>query len=181
MNRAETRARVKRKPSSAKSTRMSRFALAFGGLFAVIGLICLTVAWLPVWNDYRHGRQFAANGALALGMVLTKTRSSAGSVMVLGVTKEIFDYSVRYRFATSTGRKMEAEAKVTPEQWGLLEERGPIKVRYLADDPETTHISGQQSSRSWMERLIFSLVGGGFAAFGGLTLFLTLKNDKPGR
>ncbi|MEN3355595.1 MAG: hypothetical protein V7640_3753 [Betaproteobacteria bacterium] len=172
---------VKPKTASAKSKRMSRFALAFGGLFALIGLICLTVAWLPVWNDYRHGKQFAANGAVALGMVLTKTRSSAGSVVVLGVTKEIFDYSVRYRFATSTGRKMEAEAKVTPEQWGLLEERGPIKVRYLADYPETTHVSGQQSSRSWMERLILSLVGGGFIAVGGLMLFLILKNGKQGR
>jgi hypothetical protein len=172
---------VKPKTASAKSKRMSRFALAFGGLFALIGLICLTVAWLPVWNDYRHGKQFAANGAVALGMVLTKTRSSAGSVVVLGVTKEIFDYSVRYRFATSTGRKMEAEAKVTPEQWALLEERGSIKVRYLADYPETTHVSGQQSSRSWMERLILSLVGGGFIAVGGLMLFLILKNGKQGR
>jgi hypothetical protein len=114
-------------------------------------------------------------------MVLTKTRSSAGSVVVLGVTKEIFEYSVRYRFATSTGRNREAEAKVTPEQWALLEERGPIKVRYLANHPETTHVSGQQSSRSWMERLIFSLVGGGFTAFGGLMLFLVLKNDKQAR
>jgi hypothetical protein len=172
---------VKPKTAPAKSKRMSRFALAFGSLFALIGLICLTVAWLPVWNDYRHGKQFAANGAVALGMVLTKTRSSAGSVVVLGVAKEMFDYSVRYRFATSTGRKMEAEAKVTPEQWGLLEERGPIKVRYLADYPETTHVSGQQSSRSWMERLIFSLVGGGFTAVGGLMLFLILKNGKQGR
>jgi hypothetical protein len=172
---------VKPKTAPAKSKRMSRFALAFGGLFVLIGLICLTVAWLPVWNDYRHGKQFAANGAVALGMVLTKTRSSAGSVVVLGVTKEMFDYSVRYRFATSTGRKMEAEAKITPEQWGLLEERGPIKVRYLADYPETTHVSGQQSSRSWMERLILSLVGGGFTAVGGLMLFLILKNGKQGR
>jgi hypothetical protein len=172
---------AKRKPAAAKSKRMTRFALAFGGLFALVGLICLAAAWLPVWNDYRHGKQFATNGAVALGMVLTKTRSSAGSVVVLGVTKEMFDYSVRYRFATSTGRKMEAEAKVTPEQWGLLEERGPIKVRYLRDAPETTHVSGQQSSRSWMERLIFSLVGGGFTAVGGLMLFLILKTGKPGR
>ncbi|HEY0337319.1 MAG TPA: DUF3592 domain-containing protein [Burkholderiales bacterium] len=172
---------VKPKTAPAKSKRMSRFALAFGGLFALVGLICLTVAWLPVWNDYRHGKQFAANGAVALGMVLTKTRSSAGSVVVLGVTKEIFEYAVRYRFTTGTGRKMEAEAKVTPEQWALLEERGPIKVRYLADHPETTHVSGQQSSRSWMERLIFSLLGGGFTAVGALMLFLILKDGKPGR
>src|SRR4051812_34723970 len=162
---------VKPKGASAKSKRMSRFGLAFGCLFALIGLICLTAAWLPVWNDHRHGKQFATNGAVALGMVLTKTRSSAGSVMVLGVTKEIFEYAVRYRFTTGTGRTMEAEAKVTPEQWALLEERGPIKVRYLAEDPGTTHVSGQQSSRSWLERLIFSLLGGGFMTSGAITLF----------
>jgi hypothetical protein len=160
---------------------MTLFALAFGALFALVGLICLIAAWLPVWNDYRHGKQFAANGAVALGMVLTKTRSRAGSVMVLGVTKVTFEYTVRYRFTTSTARQIEAEAKVTPEQWDLLEERGPIKVRYLQDDPNTSHVSGQESSRSWMERLILSLVGGAFTAVGGLVFFFVLKYDKKPR
>ena len=138
---------AKEKPPAARPRRMSRFALSFGGLFALVGLICLIAAWLPVWNDYRHGKQFAATGALAPGMVLTKSKASAGSVMVLGYTKQLTDYSVRYRFNTQSGQKIEGDAKVTPEEWDLLEERGLIKVRYLPDDPETNHVAGQESSR----------------------------------
>jgi hypothetical protein len=160
---------------------MTPFALAFGGLFALVGLISLTAAWLPVWNDYRHGKQFAAKGALASGMVLTKSRASAGSVMALGYTKQLIDYSVRYRFSTHSGQKIEGDAKVTPQEWGLLEERGFIKVRYLPEDPETNHVSGQESSRSRMETLIFTLVGAVFTAIGGLVVFIVLKNDQPAR
>jgi hypothetical protein len=139
---------------------------------------CLAVAAVPAWNDYRHEKEFAANSALAMGKVLTKTRSRAGSVTVLGVTKDVIEYSVRYRFATPSGKQVEGTAKVTPEEWGILEERGPVKIRYLPDHPETSHVPGQQSSQSWMERLIFTLIGGGFTAFGSILLFFVLKARK---
>ena len=172
---------AKSKPASVRSRRMSLFALAFGGLFALVGLIFLTAAWLPVWNDYRHGSQLLADGALAPGMVLTKSRASAGSVTVLGSTEQLIDYSVRYRFSTRSGEKIEGAAKVTREQWGLLEERRFIKVRYLPDHPETSEVSGQISNRSRTETLIFTLIGAVFTAIGGLMILTLLKNDKPAR
>ena len=159
---------------------MTLFALAFGGLFALVGLSLLTAAWLPVWNDYRHGKQLLAGGALAPGMVLTKSRTSAGSVTVMGATEQLFDYSVRFRFSTRSGQKIEGDAKVAPEQWGLLEERGFIKVRYLPDNPQTNEVSGQASTRSRTESLIFTLIGAVFTAAGGLMMFIVLKNGKPG-
>lgn len=160
---------------------MTPFALAFGGLFALVGMLFLTTAWLPVWNDYRHGKQFATRGALSSGMVLTKSRESAGSVMVLGYTEHLVDYWVRYRFTTQGGQKIEDDAKVTPEEWGFLQERGPVNVRYLPDDPETSHVSGQKSSRNRMETPIFTLLGAVFSAVGGFMVFLVLKDGKPAR
>jgi Protein of unknown function (DUF3592) len=172
---------AKGKPSSARSRKMTPFALGFGGLFVVIGLILFTAAWLPVWNDYRHGKQFAAEGALSTGMVLTKSRANAGSVTVLGVTQQLTDYFVRYRFTTHSGKTIEGDAKITSDEWGLLEERGFIKVRYLPDDPATNEVSGQVSRRSRTESLIFTLIGVVFTGFGGLTVFIVLKNGKPAR
>ena len=169
---------AKEKPAPARARAKAWFGLAFGGLFALVGLILLTVAWLPLWNDYRHGKQFVAEGGVALGMVLTKSRASAGSVTVLGFTEHLVDYSVRYRFSTLSGRKIEGDAKVTPEEWGFLQERGPVKVRYVQGDPETSHIPGQESSRSRSETLIFTLIGAVFSAMGGLMMFIVLKDGK---
>jgi len=166
------------KPRSRHAPRTRLLPLAFGGVFAVVGLILLIVSWLPIWNDYRHDKQLAAEGDLASGMVLTKSRAAAGSLMVLGYTRQLVDYSVRYRFTTRSGRKIESDAKVTPEEWDLLEERKWIKVRYLPGDPETNHVPGQESSNSRIETTIFTVIGAVFAAIGGLMLFLTLKNDK---
>jgi len=162
-------------------TRGTRFVLAFASLFALIGLIFLTAAWLPVWNDYRHGKQFAANGALALAMVLTRSRASAGSETVLGIRKQLTDYSIRYRFTTHSGQTIEGDAQVTPEEWGFLQERGPVEVRYLPDDPLTNHVSGQVSSRSHMATAVFTLIGAVFTAVGGLMAFVVLKNATPAR
>jgi len=155
--------------------------LILGVVFLLVGLVCLAAVGVPAWKDYRHDKQFATQSALALGMVLTKSRASAGQVTVLGTSKDVIEYSVRYRFKSADGRDIEATSKVSPDEWGSLDERGPIKVRYLPTEPEITHISGQQRSQSWIETLIFSLIGAGFVAIGGLTGFLVLKNGKPAR
>jgi hypothetical protein len=164
--------------TAAKRRSNSKAPLAgviVGGVFALVGLVCILVTAIPAWNDYRHSKQFATHSALALGMVLTKTRRSTGNVTVLGYTKPIMEYSVRYRFATVTGKQIERTARVTLEEWAVVEERGPIRVRYLPGDPEITHVSGQQSNQGWMEKLIFSLLGSAFTAVGGLILFFILR------
>ena len=69
------------KPRSRHAPRTRLLPLAFGGFFALVGLIVLIASWLPVWNDYRHGKRLAAEGVLAWGMVLTKSRASAGTVV----------------------------------------------------------------------------------------------------
>jgi hypothetical protein len=151
--------------------------LALGGVFALVGLSILSASWLPVWNDARHRRLLASEGILTLGMVLTKSREKAGSVTVLGYTEELVDYSVRYRFTTHGGRKVESTAKVAPEEWGILEERGPIKVRYLPDHPETNHVPDQVNQRV-STLLIFTAIGGGLAVVGGVILLSTLRKDR---
>jgi hypothetical protein len=171
---------AKGKSSSVRSGS-TPFAVGFGGLFAVIGLILLTAGWLPVWNDYRHEKQFATEGALSPGMVLTKSREKAGSVTMLGATQQLTDYWVRYRFTTHGGEKIEGNAKVTRDEWGLLEERGFIKVRYLTSDPETNQVPGQVSNRSGTQTPVFMLIGAIFTAIGGLLIFIVLKNGKPTR
>ena len=104
------------------------------------------------------------------------TSSMEGTV--LGFTEHLVDYSVRYRFSTLGGRKIEGDAKVTREEWGFLEERGPVKVRYVQGDPQTSHIPGQESSRSRSETLIFTLIGAVFSAMGGLMMFIVHKDGK---
>jgi hypothetical protein len=149
-----------------------------GSLFALIGLAVLTAAWFPVWTEYRHGKQFAAKGAVVLGIVLTKSRASAGTVTILGYTKQLQDYFIRYRFTAPSGKQIVGDARVTPEQWALLEERGAIKVRYLPDDPATSHVSGEESKLRRMETLIFTLLGAGFTVFGGLMVLIVLTKGK---
>ena len=165
--------------SAARQSGQKRWLpLALGGMFAFVGLSILSASWLPVWNDARHRRLLAAEGTLASGMVLTKSRVHAGSVMALGYTKELLDYSVRYRFTTAGGRKVDSTAKVAPEEWGILEERGPIKVRYLPDHPETNHIPDQLGNQHGTTLLIFTAIGAGFALVGGLILFIMLRSGK---
>ncbi|MGZ5139987.1 MAG: hypothetical protein ACXWCX_19500, partial [Burkholderiales bacterium] len=88
------------------------------------------------------------------------------------------NYFVRYRFTAPSSRQIVGYARVTPEQWALLEERGAIKVRYLPDDPETSHVSGEESKLRRMETLIFTLLGGGFSVLGGLMVLIVLKKGN---
>ena len=166
------------KSSSRQSGQKRGLPLAFGGMFALAGLSILSASWLAVWNDARHRRLLAAEGSLASGMVLTKSRVHGGSVTVLGYTKELVDYSVRYRFTTHAGRKVDSTAKVDPEEWGVLEERKPIKVRYLPEHPETNHIPGQVGNQRGTTLMIFTAIGAGFALVGGLIVFIMLRSDK---
>jgi hypothetical protein len=155
--------------------------LAFGVLFTLVGLTILTASWVPVWSDYHHGRQLAAEGDLAPALVLTKFQSSAGSLMLFGSRIQLVDYSVRYRFTTRSGRKIETDAKVTPEEWNVLEERHWIKVRYLPADAETNRISGQKNRESGLQIIAYTLIGCGFTAAGGLILSIILRKDMTRR
>jgi hypothetical protein len=155
--------------------------LGFGVLFTLVGLTILIAAWLPVWNDYHHRRQLAAEGDLAPALVLTKFQSSAGSLMLFGSRIQLVDYSVRYRFTTRSGQKIESDAKVTPEEWNVLEERHWIKVRYLPADAQTNRISGQKHRESGLQIIAYTVIGSGFTAAGGLILWIMLRKDKTRR
>jgi len=98
--------------------------------------------------------------------------------VVLGYTRPLIGYSVGYRFTTRTGQKIESDAKVSAEEWSDLDERGPIKVRYLPDDPQVSHVTGQLRNIGRMETILFTGLGAGFAALGGLMLFIMLRNDR---
>ena len=167
-----TRTRSRPRPASRNA---KRFAIAFAGLFLLVGLACLAAAAVPAWIDHRHARQVETGAVRAVGMVLTKSRESAGQVAVPGAGKTVFEYFVRYRFPVRGGTQAEGTARVTPEAWGMLEERGPIEVRYVEGDPATSAVPGQLAPHGGLSPLIFGVVGALFAAIGGFMLFIILR------
>jgi hypothetical protein len=150
----------------------------FGGLFAIVGFAILAGVWIPVWNDHRQRRELGPQGALAAGMVLSKTRKRVGTETVLGYTRDIIEYSVRYRYTTSEGKRFENTASISRDERALLEERGFIKVRYLPANPPIAHVPGELRAWRSSARLVFSIVGALFSVVGTLVLVVVLKVDR---
>ena len=167
-----TTTRSRPRPASRNAKRL---AAGFAGLFLCVGLACLAAVALPAWSDHRHARQVEANAVRAVGMVLTKDRQRAGEVAVPGAGRDVFEYFVRYRFAAAGGKQVEGTARVTPEAWGMLEERGPIEVRYVEGDPAVSAVPGQLASQGALASIIFAVVGTIFTAVGGFILFMVSR------
>ena len=145
-------------PSRKFSFSGSTFATIFGGIWLALGLIFLPIGLSLAWHEYQRSTSVPAEGALAVGIVLTKTVASS--------SKNSDPYSIEFRFTTPGGKQIKGAAKVTRDEWNILTERGAIKVGYLPDNPQINRVLGQIGGT--VPALIFSLLGGVFSLLGGV-------------
>lgn len=130
--------------------------MLFGGLWLAVGLVFLPIGLTLAWHEYQRQSVLPAEGALTVGMVLTKTFATS--------SRSSEPFSIEFRFRTKEGRQVKAGAKVSAAEWNLLHERGPIKVGYLPGNPEINRVPGQL--RDSATALVFSLLGGVFSLLG---------------
>jgi hypothetical protein len=64
---------------------------------------------------------------------------------------------------------VQGTADVTAEDWDMLEERGPVQVTYLPDEPQSYRIHGQ--SDDTVLPIVFGVVGGVIGSLGGFVVF----------
>ena len=150
----------------------SNFGLWFGGLWLAVGLVFLAIGGGV--GVYRSGlaERLDGEGMRVEGVVLAKEISAPrdGSR----------SYNVTFRFDDARGETIRGSAKVEPEAWDALVERGPIEVVYLADRPQAYRIAGQSDSELVIA-IVFPLVGIVLAVVGGLILGNALRKRRVAR
>jgi len=144
--------------------------LGLGALFVTVGIALLAGAVVPAALDHARASRVEAGGVEAEGIVLTKHREAAGRITVANASAPLFEYFVRYRFPAGAGVQAEGTARVSREAWGALEEREPIAVRYVRDDPGTSRVEGQLSPAG-MSAFILGAVGALFVVVGGFFIY----------
>lgn len=142
--------------------------MLFGGLWLAVGLIFLPIGLTLAWHEYQRRALIPAEGALTVGMVLSKTFATS--------SRSSQPFSIEFRFHTKEGRQVKASAKVSAAEWHLLQERGPIKVGYLPGNPEINRVPGQL--RDSVAALMFSLLGGVFSLLGAVIFGIGLVRAR---
>lgn len=149
----------------------SSFAMVFGGLWLAIGLIFLPIGLTLAWHEYQRHTIIPAEGALAVGMVLTKAIASSSN--------NSNRYSIEYRFTTREGKQITGGANVSGAEWNLLREREPVKVGYLPGNPEVNRVPGQMGDS--VAAALFSLLGGVFSLLGAVIFgagFVRMRRNR---
>src|SRR5690606_14486430 len=139
--------------------RQQLFWFLFGGIWLVGGLGFLAGSAIA----YRLEQQYQAEGQVTEGMVLARSieRARRGS----DGRRRSTSYHVRYRFTTADGRSVEGSDSVSVETWEALEERGPVRVRYLPAFPGSNRVEAE--SDAWLG-FVFMGAGAVIAPIGGL-------------
>ncbi|GIW55634.1 MAG: hypothetical protein KatS3mg082_2038 [Nitrospiraceae bacterium] len=137
--------------------------LSVGGLFLLIGV--------SIWIDRASvSNRLEKEGRTVEGIVLAKEirRSSAkrGS-------SSSPSYYVAFRFVPLQGELVRGETQVSKDVWDTLEERGPIRVTYLPDQPDTYRVA-DRSGEDIVLPLVFSALGGILTVLGGFVVFNAL-------
>lgn len=138
----------------------------FGGIWLSVGTLFFVVGLsVGVYQSMLSDR-LEKEGQTVTGIVLTKevhsTKSKSGS-------RSSTSYNITFRFAPREGEIVRGTAGVNAEDWDALEERGPIQVTYLPDQPQSNRVAGQ--SIEVLLPLIFSVVGAVVGSIGGFIVF----------
>ncbi len=145
----------------------------FGGIWLVVGTIFLVVGVsVGVYRSQLNDR-LDKEGRTVDGIVLTKeiytTSNKRGS-------RSSPSYRVAFRFVPREGEMVRGTADVTTEEWDLLEERGPIQVTYLPEQPQSYRVTGQ--SQDVLLPIIFGVVGGVVGSIGGFIVYNAVGKRK---
>lgn len=150
----------------------SNFWLWFGGIWLAVGLLFFGIGAGVGFYRNEFAARLDREGVRVQGLVLTKEISAPQDRSTT--------YDVTFRFDDANGRTIRGSAKVDPERWDALSERGPIEVVYLADRPQTYRVAGQSDSDGLLT-LVFSLVGAVLAAVGGIIVGNAMRVRRVAR
>jgi len=150
----------------------SNFWFWFGGLWLAIGLLFVGVGGGIGIYGSRLDTELDAAGVRTQGVVLSKEISapSDGSE----------SYVVTFRFGDSRGDTIRGSARLDPDAWDALVERGPIELVYLVERPQTYRVAGQDDSAAVLA-FVFPLLGGVLAVVGGFVLVNALRTRRLAR
>jgi hypothetical protein len=138
------------------------FLLPFGAIFLAIGAVTI-----------QQERQFQREGEVAEGIVLTKAIQQATRSGSNG-RRSSTEYNVTYRFTAPDGQSYEGTQDVSVAAWDGLREQEPVQVQYVASDPSTNRIAGEES---WAIGYIFPGIGIVAAAIGAVLLARSLRSS----
>jgi hypothetical protein len=147
----------------------SSFWFWFGGLWLAVGLGFLTIGAGIGFYERGLAAQLAAEGVRTEGLVLTKEISAPSNGSE--------SYRVSFRFSDTRGETFRGTARLAPEAWDALVERGPIEIVYLAGRPQTHRVAGQSDSRA-MLAFVFALIGAVLTVVGGFVLGNALRTRR---
>jgi len=150
----------------------SNFWLWFGGLWLAVGLSFAAIGGGVGVYRSRLAAELDAHGAHVEGLVLAKEISAPQDRST--------SYDVTFRFNDASGATIRGSAKLNPEAWDALAERGPIDVVYLANRPQTYRVPGQTDS-DLVIAIVFPLVGGVLAIVGGFIVANALRTRRIAR
>jgi hypothetical protein len=127
--------------------------------------------WLGVGAPFlAFGIWIAIDGARRSARLEREGRAAEGIVLVKEVREEDSGPSFRisFRFSPPGQGPITREAEVSEEAWDALEERGPIAVTYLPENPRRHRVSGEK--KEFLLPLIFGILGGVLTCLGGMVL-----------
>jgi hypothetical protein len=142
------------------------FWLWFGGIWLSVGSLFLVIGISVGVHQMRVSDRLEKEGRTVEGIVLTKEiHTSSGKKG----KRSSPSYRVTFRFVPREGQAVQGSADVSAEEWDTFEERGPIQVTYLPDQPQSFRIAGQ--SKGIVLPLVFGVVGGVAGSIGGFIVF----------
>jgi len=153
-------------PSIRSVITPKNFWLWFSGIFLTIGSLFLVVGLSVGVHRYNIEDRLMKEGRTVEGMVLTKKIHTASRKQG---KRSSPSYRVTFQFVPTQGASIDGTAEVKMEVWDSLEERGPIQVTYLPDEPEHYRVEGQTSG--WVLPMVFAAIGGLLAPVGGFMFF----------
>jgi hypothetical protein len=136
------------------------FLFLFGGVWLLVGAGFLVGGLVAYRLEERYRAEGQPSDAIVLEKSIDRARRGTGN-------RRSTDYRVRYRFTTADGRTVEGSDSVDVGTWEALEERGPIRVRYLPDSPDESRVDAE--SDRWVP-LILAGVGLVLTPVGGVIL-----------
>ncbi|HSA61104.1 MAG TPA: DUF3592 domain-containing protein [Nitrospiraceae bacterium] len=142
------------------------FWLWFGGIWLSVGSLFLVIGVSVGVHQMRVNDRLEKEGRTVDGMVLTKEVHGKSSK---SGKQSSPSYRVTFRFLPREGEPVLGTADVNAEDWDVLEERGPIPVTYLPDQPQSYRVIGQ--IKEVLLPFIFSVVGGVIGSIGGFIVF----------
>jgi hypothetical protein len=143
-----------------------RVALAFGVVALLSGLALVTGVIFPAPAEWRLARR----GLVVEGTVVEKRIDHVTRRKAFGRAEDNRLYVVHYAFATRRGETADGEQAVGEARWRSLTQNGPVAVRYLETDPQTSRLDAESREAS----AVLPATGGMLVAGGLVVLLLTL-------